>query len=176
MKTQQSGITLLEVLITLVVIAIGMLGMASLQLGGLRSNHDAYYRSQATSIAADLTDRMRSNLTAAHDGNYAAQQAPEDPGFDCQDSFPNGTTCSPTELAAADLYTWYQMLADPASGLPGAAATVSCAAGCGAGAPYTISLTWDENRNGQIDAANVAATESTEAVEADPVLNVVFAP
>ncbi|MCK5860813.1 type IV pilus modification protein PilV [Abyssibacter sp.] len=175
MKTQ-SGITLLEVLITLVVIAIGMLGMASLQLGGLRSNHNAYYRSQATGIAADLTDRMRSNVGAARSGAYAAQQVPDDPGYDCQTSFPNGTGCTPAELAAADLYAWYQMLGSPASGLPGAVATVSCAAGCAAGDPYTISLTWDENRNGQIDADYVAATQSSGAVEADPVLNVVFAP
>lgn len=176
MMRRMQGISLLEVLITLVVIAIGMLGMASLQLGGLRSNHNAYYRSQATGIAADLTDRMRANVIEARAGSYAATESPEDPGFDCRTDFPDGTTCSPAEMAQADLYAWYQMLGDANSGLPGATATIVCTGGCGTGNPYRITLAWDENRNGAIDAVDVAATETDPAIEADPTLVLEFAP
>lgn len=168
--TRQGGITLLEVLITMVVIAIGMLGMAQLQLGGLRSNHDAYYRSQATGLAADLADRMRANLPAARDGAYEAAQAPDDPGYNCQTTFPAGDSCTPTELANADLYTWFTMVQDSASGLPLAQASVACAAPCDIGDPYTITLRWDENRNGTIDV------DQADALDDDPVLNMQFAP
>lgn len=146
----QAGVTLIEVLITAFVMAIGLLGMAALQLNGLNTNHDAYYRSQATLFATDLADRMRANLDAARDGAYEADGAPDDPGYDCETSFPGADSCSGEELAAADLYNWYDRLTDTAAGLPSAVATVACPAPCDTGSPYTISLTWDEDRSGDI--------------------------
>lgn len=150
----QCGITLIEVLITAFVMAVGLLGMAALQLNGLNTNHDAYYRSQATLFATDLADRMRANLDAARDGAYVAADAPSDPGYDCQTSFPAATSCSGTELAAADLYQWYQRLGDTATGLPSAQASVTCPAPCDTGTPYTIALAWDEDRSGDVTAAD----------------------
>jgi type IV pilus assembly protein PilV len=55
----QRGFTLLEVLIALVVLAVGMLGIAALQARGMQYNTDAYARTQATMLAYDLIDRMR---------------------------------------------------------------------------------------------------------------------
>lgn len=146
----QRGITLIEVLITVLVMAIGLLGMASLQLNGLNTNHDAYYRSQATLFVSDLADRMRANLDAARSGQYVASDA-ENPGFDCETSFPADNQCTAEELAQADLFHWYERLRDGADGLPVAQATVSCPAPCGTGSPYTITVRWDENRDGATD-------------------------
>ena len=53
------GSTLLEVLVSIVVLSIGLLGLAGLQATSMKSNHSAYMRSQATLLAYDLADRMR---------------------------------------------------------------------------------------------------------------------
>lgn len=55
------GFTLLEVLIAVVILSIGLLGVAGLQATGMRNNHDAYLRSQATVLAMDISDAMRAN-------------------------------------------------------------------------------------------------------------------
>jgi type IV pilus assembly protein PilV len=61
------GVSLIEVLVTVVILAIGMLGLAGLQGNALRGNTSAYMRSQATFLAYDMLDRMRVNRTAAVD-------------------------------------------------------------------------------------------------------------
>jgi len=55
------GFTLVEVLVTVVVISVGLLGIAALQTTSLRSNHESYLRTQATAFADDIIDRIRSN-------------------------------------------------------------------------------------------------------------------
>jgi type IV pilus assembly protein PilV len=55
------GFTLVEVLVTVVVISVGLLGVIALQVVSLRNNHDSYIRTQATALADDIIDRIRSN-------------------------------------------------------------------------------------------------------------------
>jgi len=55
------GFNLLEVLIAILVLAIGLIGLAALQSVGLRSGHGAYLESQATLLAYDMSDRIRAN-------------------------------------------------------------------------------------------------------------------
>jgi len=62
---RQRGMTLIEVLVTLILISVGLLGVAALQLTSLRSNQDAYVRSQASALAGDILDRMRANQAKA---------------------------------------------------------------------------------------------------------------
>lgn len=69
-RSRQKGFTLIEVMVAVVVLSIGLLGLAALQTTGLRNNHSAYYRSQATFLAYDIIDRMRANRAAAVAGNY----------------------------------------------------------------------------------------------------------
>ncbi|WP_206606719.1 type IV pilus modification protein PilV [Steroidobacter cummioxidans] len=57
----QRGFTLVEILVTVVLISVGLLGVAALQLTTLRGNQDAYVRSQASVLAGDILDRMRVN-------------------------------------------------------------------------------------------------------------------
>jgi type IV pilus assembly protein PilV len=64
------GFTLVEVLVALVVLSIGLLGIASLQLSSLRWNQGAAARSQATLLAYDIVDRMRANQKSATLGEY----------------------------------------------------------------------------------------------------------
>lgn len=104
---RERGFSIIEVLIALLVLAIGLLGLAALQAQGLRFNHDAYVRTQATHLAYDIVDRMRANQA-----NVAAYTAPDpDP--------PPGAGCDPLVAGVnMDLICWYDALADtlPAGG------------------------------------------------------------
>ena len=65
MSDRQRGFTLLEVLIAVMLLAVGLLGLAGLQAVSLRNNHSAYLRSQATMLTYDIIDSMRTNRSAA---------------------------------------------------------------------------------------------------------------
>ena len=65
---KSNGFTLIEVLISLVVLSLGLLGLAALQASSLRSNQGAYYRSQAAQFAYNIADRMRANVVEASKG------------------------------------------------------------------------------------------------------------
>ncbi len=64
------GMTLVEVLVALVVLSVGLLGIAGMQMTTLRNNLGAHLRSQATVLAYDITDRMRANRDRAIGNNY----------------------------------------------------------------------------------------------------------
>jgi type IV pilus assembly protein PilV len=95
-RQAQTGMTLVEVLVTLVLISVGLLGVAALQLTTLKNTQESYVRSQAALLAADMLDRMRSNQTGFNAGNY---DMPNDAtGFDQAGA--TGT------VAAADVAAW----------------------------------------------------------------------
>lgn len=64
------GFTLLEVMIAVLVLGIGLLGMAHLQITSLKQSQSAEFRSQASVLTADMFDRMRANQSAAQKGDY----------------------------------------------------------------------------------------------------------
>jgi type IV pilus assembly protein PilV len=64
-RKSQRGTTLVETLVALVVLSVGLLGIAALQMTSLRNNRGAHLRSQAQVLAYDITDRMRANRNAA---------------------------------------------------------------------------------------------------------------
>jgi type IV pilus assembly protein PilV len=67
----QRGFTLVEILVTVVLVSVGLLGVAALQLTTLRGNQDAYVRSQASVLAGDILDRMRVNPFDFRNGAYS---------------------------------------------------------------------------------------------------------
>jgi len=64
------GFAMIEVLITLLVLTVGLLGLANLQLKALQKNQQAYTRSQAVALVDDIADRMRVNIAGVRDGLY----------------------------------------------------------------------------------------------------------
>jgi len=102
----QHGFSLIEVLVALLVLSVGLLGLAMLQIEGLKHNTDAYYRTQATVLAYDIIDRMRANSDAAKNGDYVSTGVPAEET--CGDS-PSGCG-SPAALADYDLHHWYTQL------------------------------------------------------------------
>jgi type IV pilus assembly protein PilV len=114
-KARQDGFTLLEVLVSLVVLSVGMLGIGKLMMFSARANDSAYMRSQATSLAYSILDDMRANQQDAISGLYnVALGGYANPGFTCTAASP----CTVSgQLAQYDLYTWKNaMLGDLPTG------------------------------------------------------------
>ncbi len=100
-SNHNNGFTLVEVLVTVVILAIGLLGLAGLQLNGLLHNTTAYERSQAIILAYDIIDRMRANRDNV--ASYATALNVEPTSTNC---FGAAADCSPAEIAAFDLNQW----------------------------------------------------------------------
>lgn len=134
----QQGFTMVEVLVALVVLAIGLLGIAALYLNSLQSGRTAIYRTEAITLAADLADRIRMNRTAQ--AAYATLFA------DAPVAVPACATtggCSDADLAATDLSNWKAAIAQL---LPGGQGQVAVVPPVGAGEPtsYVITIQWAE--------------------------------
>jgi len=69
-RATEQGMTLVEVLVTIVVLSVGLLGLAGLQLRGIQVNQGAAMRSQAAILAEDLADRMRGDYAAFTSGSF----------------------------------------------------------------------------------------------------------
>lgn len=66
----QTGFSLIEVLVSIIILSLGLLGMAGLQATGLKNNYSAHTRAQAAQYAYDMIDRMRANRVVAQAGSY----------------------------------------------------------------------------------------------------------
>ena len=99
-RSRISGFTLVEIMVTLVIVSIGMLGLSKLQLTSLRYNQNAYQRSIATQLAYDMANRMRANATAIDSGAYNSPTATQTAA--CLTT----AGCNATEMAGHDVYEW----------------------------------------------------------------------
>lgn len=82
LNVKQRGFTLLEIMIAVFILAIGLLGMAHLQVATLKATQSADFKTQATMLAADMVDRMRANSEGAYNGNYALDPEDDPPAAD----------------------------------------------------------------------------------------------
>jgi type IV pilus assembly protein PilV len=126
----QSGFGLVESLVALVVVSVGMIGIAALYGQGLGASRTALYRTQAVNFASDMADRIRLNRIAG--------EAYEGDGGD-NGCGPGGVTCTPDEMAAHDVWEWKTRIAQQ---LPEGDADVIHEPG--APPRYRISVRWTE--------------------------------
>jgi type IV pilus assembly protein PilV len=99
---RQRGFNLVEVLVALVILAVGLLGIAALYLDSLRAGRTAIYRTQAINLAADMGDRIRSNRAAP--GSYDLAFNDDTPALitNCEST----AGCSAAQMAGNDLARW----------------------------------------------------------------------
>ncbi len=163
---KSTGFTLIEVLIAVVILSIGLLGLAGLQTLALKQNNSSQGRSQAVELINDLADRMRANRDGVDNGNYVLLPAPANPGFDCMTNFAGTTTgnnCDSTEMAAYDLFAWRTAVAQALPGQGQLQCTDNADPGftdpdndlinntdtdgvaCTIGSSFLLSITWDDN-------------------------------
>lgn len=136
-RLEQSGFTLIEVLVAAVVLGIGLLGLAGLQATTVKLNQTSYLRSQATHLAYEITDAMRANSDAAKSGDYNVEF---------------GATPSGSTLAADDLKSW---LGHVQTSLPNGLGAVRVA-----GDLATVVIRWDSARDADFGATTEFAFET----------------
>ena len=149
----QTGFTLIEVLITVFVLAVGLLALAALQTRSLRDTAAAQMRSTATLLAYDIADRMRANASGLSgyvrtDTGAITLTVPDKLCTAASSDAIAANVCTATELASADLYQWLLTLTDGRNGLPDARATIACDGGdCNvATAVRTVTISWSQSR------------------------------
>lgn len=128
---QQAGFTLVEVLIALVIMSIGMLGIAGLYLHSMQAGSTSLFRHHAVTLAGDVADRIRANPRAG------AAYALAGGNNNCVGA---GIDCTPEEMAANDIFLWDQQAA---ATLPNGA--VSIVFNNDVSPPtYQITITWTQ--------------------------------
>jgi type IV pilus assembly protein PilV len=111
MRAAPRGFTLLEVLITLIILAVGMLGLANLQSKIHVTEIESYQRAQAVLLLQDMVDRINSNRsTQALDGYVSAEVLGTDTGEDCTAATLAAVTPATKRLAANDRCQWSEAL------------------------------------------------------------------
>lgn len=121
---QQRGVGLIEVLISLLLLSLCLLGMAALQASTLRNNQSAQSRSMATIMTASITESMRANVTAARGGEYNMSL--------CGDP-------SVETMAADDLIAW-------TGALRRAIGNTACGGISCTGRQCDVTVQWDDSR------------------------------
>ena len=125
------GFTLVEVLIALIILSVGMLGIAGLYVHSMQAGRTSLFRHHAVTLAGDVADRIRANPRAA----IAYSQAGAN-----NNCVNGGVDCTPVQMAANDIDLWDQQAADT---LPNGTVTVVFD---NAVLPptYQITVAWDE--------------------------------
>jgi len=169
-RRNNSGFTIVEVLVSIVIFSIGLIGIARLQVVAKQSNYDAVQRVTATSIAEKIVAKMRANPTqlAAYSGNGGGTTlgggTQPTPGSKCGSS---ASTCTNQQLFAYDLWEIEKTLdgiteldadGNSVGGLVSPTACINGPAIGGAGY-YTVAIAW----RGKADLSNPALDDCGSA-------------
>jgi len=142
-KSHQAGFSLLEVLVGLVILAIGLLGLAGMQMLSLKQNNEAYLRSQATFQAYDILDKMRANRDLALDGEYE---------IDFNETPDNATL---SDVVFDDLDAWQSSLASFPGPGEGSIAVTN-------GTMVNVTIRWRETSDQNVTGPWISFTTQTE--------------
>ena len=131
LKQRQTGTTLIEVLVAVVIISVGLLGVAALNLTSLRNSFDANSRTKATLLANDMADRMRANASVANP-TAIADASPYEIAI--------GANKSGAAIVDEDIITWKALLGQSLSEGDGSISWVPV----GDMRLFTITIQWTE--------------------------------
>lgn len=149
---KQRGVGLIEILIAVLLISMGFLAAARMQVEGMRFSQSAYHQSQAYFLASDMIDRMRSNIDGVAKGYYTeATTAPDAANPNCDQ-----IQCSPLGVARQDIYDWSANLHSLAGhsgfvpALPSSTATAASGAIQDVGNNvFSVTMSWNEVVQGE---------------------------
>lgn len=144
----QKGFSLIEVLVTIVIISFGMLGVAGVIVNSLKNNNSSYARTQASVLANDIIDRMRANRTTA--------ELPARP-YEFN-NLANNVTPSGNAVVMSDLTEWRDALA---ASMPSGKGSVTMDA---ATKKVTVVVQWDDSR-GSGDGATTGLSNQQITIE-----------
>ena len=130
----QKGVSLLESMIALLVISIGLLGIAALQVTSMKQNNSALHHSQAVWIGYNIADRIRANLTE-YDSYAGTSTEPGDYDQNCSDE------CTAAQMVVADQADWTLAIQN----LPGGLGTITNPPGTN---ELLIKVKWDDEGTG----------------------------
>jgi type IV pilus assembly protein PilV len=160
-----AGFSLVEVLIALVILSVGLLGIAAMVSESLKSKDSSYYRTQALDFAANILERMRANKAQATSGSYDVNYG----GLGSNGTAPadSCTTnpCVPSQIAAVDLAQWQKEISDalPAISNSAPAAGSVTTTTVGQMTQVNISIRWNDKRANSA-VGNAASSVAAAAV------------
>ena len=144
---KNSGFSLIEILITLVIMSVGMMGLAGLKMVAIKGTNESHFRHEASLLMMDLADRMRANEAGVDNGDYQLNSALDlstEPSQDC-----SSAQCTATELAT---YDKYQIALRMSQTIPGSELLITCPSNaCNTVADvkvvHTIKIKWKERKD-----------------------------
>lgn len=159
---KQQGFSLLEVLVTLVIISFGLLGIAGALVNGMKNNQSSTARTQATVLANDIIDSMRANRLMAETAPVGTSNYPYNLALGSE---PTTQTTNNNAIVLNDLTQWRTALA---AALPAGTGSVAMTSP----AQVTVVVQWNDARgstdargtDAQIQAARSAATTTVGKV------------
>jgi type IV pilus assembly protein PilV len=148
------GFSMIEILVTILLISLALLGTSGLQAYALKLNQGAQFRTQAVLLASDLAERMDANKFGAVAGSYV-YNCPATAEVESTACGPGGGSCTPAALANYDLLQWRASVTNT---LPASTCSVVQSA-AGNPSTYTISISWvDRQANTNYDNSVVSGT------------------
>ena len=112
MKRRQDGVTLIEVMISTVVVSVGLLGVFQLHLVAKRSSYESFQYTQAHALATDIVERMRVNASqvAAYASRDYGMGVFVLPATTCAAEALDNTFCAAADIRQWDQYRWEELL------------------------------------------------------------------
>lgn len=163
---RQLGVSLIEVLVSIVIAAIGLLALAGVNATSVKYTKLSQYRGTATLLATDIGERMRANKLGGASYsvgiNFAAQAAaPVAPAVMCNTAL---VTCTPVQMAVFDLFQWRQLVR---SQLPSGSVAINFQL---AQLAYDVWVVWRDPAVSNVDENATAVNEcpANLGVAADP--------
>lgn len=150
LSRKEHGFTLLEALISILVISFGLLGLAGALTLSMQNNASSALRSKAIALAYDMGDRMRANTGGYSNGDYnSLTGTPSNPGC-------ISAGCTPAQLAQYDFWAWRQDLAAQLPGGTGVVCldsapddgTIAAPACDGVGQSVAVKVWWTDDKTG----------------------------
>ncbi len=189
MKRNAGGFTLLEVLIAIIIVSIGLLGVAAMQATTLKNAGSSKYRSAAITLTSDMSDRLRANLEGVMQGNFVVgtgynrpRTAIGDAAYNTPQTACRSSGCPAASMVLDDLATWQQRLA---ANLPRGTGVVCIDSGSsatpptfngttinpqcdGIGTMFAIKVFWLDNRSETSSAASANEAYSVFTTRVSP--------